>query len=172
MIFKVDRHRVTEGGVIEIQWDCTLAEQVSLELNNGYKNSTIQLPISGSKKFRLNRSKGLTKLTIIAQIKGKPYKKSSYVYVGKMKVTRAETVDNQGNSMNKLQIWRSQLVTKWRNWRNKMRYAWGCLDDKKRMAYTIMLMIGATGLVSIFWPMFTSIGMLVMLVYLIRVIKR
>ena len=62
MTFTTDRTTVTEGEIVEVRWDCPGAESVDLTIDNGYKTSVIPLEIGGSKRFRLHRSKGRTRL--------------------------------------------------------------------------------------------------------------
>ena len=64
MTFNIDRRTVTEGDVVELTWQCDGAESVTLTIDNGYRQTDIPLEISGTKRFRLNRSKGRTHLTI------------------------------------------------------------------------------------------------------------
>ena len=70
MIFTTDRTSLTEGEVITINWDCKSAERTELTIDNGYKATIIPLEVTGEKRFRLNRSKGRTRLTITAWVNG------------------------------------------------------------------------------------------------------
>ena len=81
MTFDVDRTTVTEGDVVEVRWDCSGADRVELKIDNGYKASVLPLDITGTKRFRLNRSKGRTRLTITAHVGGKKYSKTLKVRI-------------------------------------------------------------------------------------------
>ena len=94
MTFNIDRRTVTEGDVVELTWQCDGAESVTLTIDNGYRSTDIPLEISGTKRFRLNRSKGRTHLTIAVTMAGKVYRKKIDVRVKKMPTVRAETVDH------------------------------------------------------------------------------
>ena len=76
MIFTTDRTTLTEGEVIVINWNCLEAERVELRIDNGYKATVLPLELCGNKRFRLNRSKGRTSLTITARVNGKDYSKT------------------------------------------------------------------------------------------------
>ena len=99
MIFEIDRHTVTEGDVVEVKWDCTGSEQTVLTLDNGFRATEIPLEPSGTKRFRLNRSKGRTHLTIAVTMGGKTYRKKIAVRVKKMPTMKAETVDHRGRKV-------------------------------------------------------------------------
>ena len=92
MTFKTDRTSLVEGEVITVEWDCLDAERVELSIDNGFKASVVPLEKSGTKRFRLNRSKGRTRLTITAWVGGKSFSKTIKVRVHEMPTTHAETV--------------------------------------------------------------------------------
>ena len=132
MIFNIDRRVVTEGDVVEVTWQCAEAESVMLTLDNGYRSTNISLENNGSKRFRLNRSKGKTHLTITVRIQGKEYHKRIDVRVKKIPTVRPETVDSQGRPVSKLkQIWQ-KWMTNCRNTFAKFKYALSTLPERKQ----------------------------------------
>ena len=92
MTFKTDRTSLDEGEVITVEWDCLDAERVELSIDNGYRASVVPLDKAGTKRFRLNRSKGRTRLTITAWVGEKSYSKTIKVRVHEMRTVHAETV--------------------------------------------------------------------------------
>lgn len=156
MTFTVDRTTVTEGDVVEIQWNCLGADRVELKIDNGFKSSVLPLEISGTKRFRLNRSKGRTALTITAWKDGKHGSKTLKVRVNEMKTTRAETVDSHGRNIGFLQQW----------WR-KVRPRWQSLPAEKRMAARILLILAVILLFTILSPAILLVGIAGLVVYLL-----
>ena len=159
MTFNVDRTSVTEGDVVEIKWDCTGADRVELKIDNGYKATVLPLDTSGSKRFRLHRSKGRTALTVTAWKDGKHGSKTVKVRVTDMPTTHAETVDSQGKRVGQASQWWQQT---------KQRFA--ALPPDKRMAARVLLILAAVMLVSIFLPRLFMLGILALTVYLVYVI--
>lgn len=156
MTFNVDRTTVTEGDIVEIQWNCTGAERVELKIDNGFKASVIPLEVSGTKRFRLNRSKGRTALTITAWKDGKHGSKTLKVRVKELETTHAETVDSQGRNIGPL-----------RQWWQKMQPRWQALPTDKRMAARILLILAATLLFTLLSPTLLLVGIAGLMAYLL-----
>lgn len=172
MIFDIDRSSVTEGEVVEIRWQCHGAEKVQLTIDNGLLATNIPLETSGSKRFRLNRSKGRTRLTICVTLNGKEYKKTHRVRVKKMPVLRAETLDHKGRPQNALRQWWQGVVTKWHNFRAKNKYRMQQLPESKQVAVKGLGILGLAMLLSAIWPQLYSVGMLLTAIYLSVVLLR
>lgn len=172
MIFEVDRRTVTEGDVVEVTWQCEKADSVSLTLDNGFRKTDIPLEKSGNKRFRLNRSKGRTKLTIAATVAGKTYRKTLAVQVKKMPTMRAETVDQQGRRQSSLKIWWQQLLTNWHNLRGKWRMRLQGLPEQKQLAVKVLAVIGLMLLVSAIFPRLYGLVPLAVIAYLTVILLR
>lgn len=155
MTFDIDRTTVTEGDIVEVTWDCTGADRVELNINNGFKSSIIPLEISGTKRFRLNRSKGRTALTITAWKNGKSGSKTLKVRVNEMPTTHAETVDSRGQTMGPL-----------RQWWHKIQPRWQSLSAEKRMATRVLLLLAAILLITLFFPTLFFLGITALMIYL------
>ena len=172
MIFTIDRHIVTEGDVVEVSWRCIEAEQADLTLNNGYRSTTVQLPAEGTKRFRLNRSKGRTRLTIGVTIDGRHYSKTLRVRVKPMPVVHAETVDNQGRRQNPIkQAWQ-KILTKCHNIRQRLKDSMRALPESKQVAVKLLVILGLILLLSGIWPRVYSIGYLIIIAYLAYLLFR
>lgn len=159
MTFDVDRTSVSEGDIVEIKWDCTGADRVELKIDNGFKTTILPLDISGSKRFRLHRSKGRTALTITAWKDGKHGSKTLKVKVKEMPTTYAETVDGQGHKVNDAQ-----------QWREKMKLRLQSLPPDKRMAVRVVSILAAVVLVSLFVPRLFLLGIAALIGYLLYTI--
>lgn len=159
MTFNVDRTTVTEGDIVEVQWDCSGAERVELKIDNGYKATVLPLDITGSKRFRLHRSKGRTSLTITAWKDGKHGSKTIKVRVTDIPTTRAETVDNRGHKVSGLQQWWQQT---------KLRYQ--SLPSDKRMAVNITAIVAIILILTLISPRLLMLGLLGLLGYLLYVL--
>ncbi len=159
MTFEVDRTTVTEGDIVEIKWDCTGADRVELTIDNGYKATVLPLDISGTKRFRLNRSKGRTALTITAW-KGEQHgSKTLKVKVVEIPTTHAETVDSQEHTMNASQQW----------WQ-KMKQRTQMLPPEKRTAMRAASILAATLLLAMLSPRLLLLGLIALLGYLLYVV--
>lgn len=154
MTFDIDRTTVTEGDVVEITWDCTGADRVELKIDNGYKASVLPLDIVGTKRFRLNRSKGRTALTITAWKDEKHGSKTLKVKV--TDIPHAETVDDKGRTMNAPRQW-------WQQTRQRMK----SLPPDKQLALRIVIILAVTLLLTMLMPRLLLVGLLVLLGYLL-----
>ena len=159
MTFDVDRTSVVEGEVVEIKWDCTGADRVELKIDNGFKATVLPLDTTGSKRFRLHRSKGRTALTITAWKEGKHGSKTLKVRVKEMPTTQAETVDSQGRRVDGVKQWSDQM---------KQRLQ--ALPPDKRLASRALAILGATFLVSLLLPRLFLVGVTLLMVYLAYVL--
>ncbi len=170
MKFTIDKSTVTEGDIIEIQWDCPGAEGVELTIDNGYKGTSLVLPLSGSKRFRLHRSKGRTRLVIAATMNGKRYTKTLKVRVKEMPYTKAETVDHRGRRMSKLRQWMN--LPKWQMMRNRYRQGWQMMPAEKRLASRLLLLLGGVLLLATFLPALLFLGLFALSLYLMWILMR
>ena len=161
MTFEVDRTSVAEGDVVEVRWDCTGADRVELKIDNGYKASVLPLDISGSKRFRLNRSKGRTALTITAWKDGQHGSKTLKVRVTEIPTTHAETVDSQGRTVKAPQQW-------WQRMKQRIQ----ALPSDKRTAFYAACILVATLLLTMLSPRLLLLGLLGLLGYLLYVVWR
>jgi len=166
MTFDIDRRTVTEGDVVEVNWQCVEAESVQLTIDNGFRSTDIPLETSGSKRFRLNRSKGKTHLTITVVIGGKSYHKRIDVRVKKMPTVRAETVDQQGKRLGWLRQWWQKRLTNWHDFRARMRQGMQALPERKQLAAKLLAIMGVILILSAIWPRMYSFGMMIMVAYL------
>ena len=162
MTFTTDSTSLTEGDIITVTWDCHEAERVELTIDNGYKATAIPLELSGEKRFRLNRSKGRTRLTIAAWVGGKSYTKTIKVKVKEMRATRAETVgDDYATNMPK-----KGVAAWWQESKVRWNAAWQAMPPTKRLASKVLL---ALAVILLLWPLLRWIlpfGLLVLSAYL------
>jgi hypothetical protein len=144
MTFTTDRTALDEGEIITVSWDCHEAERVELTIDNGYKATPIALDLAGSKRFRLNRSKGRTRLTVTAWVGGKSYSKTIKVRVRPMPTTHAETVDDSGRRVGQGPRLTERIGAWWRRRRAAYNERMQALPPDKRLATrTVNLLCGA-----------------------------
>ncbi len=172
MIFEIDRHTVTEGDVVEVKWDCTGSEQTTLTLDNGFRATDIPVEPIGTKRFRLNRSKGRTRLTIAVTIAGKTHRKTVAVRVKKIPTVKAETIDHRGRRVGAVGMWWKRVVTKWQDIRAKIRLAMQSMPERKQMALKMLTLIGVALILSAIWPRLYGAVLMVVIVYLMVVLLR
>lgn len=158
--FTTDTDTVTEGDVISIQWSCNPADSVRLIIDNGFKTNTIDVEASGIKRFRLNRSKGKTKLTIIALYNGKETSKTIKVKVKEMEVINAETV-NDGRAYSG-----SHSMSWWKKTKMKLLYLWMTLPPTKKIVVIILNFLLVLLVMSLIFPRFLLFGLTMIIIYL------
>lgn len=158
--FTTDTDTVTEGDVISIQWSCNPADSVRLIIDNGFKTNTIDVEASGIKRFRLNRSKGKTKLTIIALYNGKEASKTIKVKVKEMEVINAETV-NDGRAYSG-----SHSMSWWKKTKIKLLYLWMTLPPTKKIVVIILNFLLVLLVMSLIFPRFLLFGLTMIIIYL------
>ena len=158
--FTTDTDTVTEGDVISIQWSCNPADSVRLIIDNGFKTNTIDVEASGIKRFRLNRSKGKTKLTIIALYNGKETSKTIKVKVKEMEVINAETV-NDGRTYSG-----SHSMSWWKKTKMKLLYLWMTLPPTKKIVVIILNFLLVLLVMSLIFPRFLLFGLTMIIIYL------
>lgn len=170
MTFTTDKSTVTEGDIVEVRWDCPGADSTELTIDNGYKATTLPLSLSGSKRFRLHRSKGRTRLIITATVNGKRYSQTRKVKVKEIPVTKAETIDHRGRRMSKWKQWMS--LPKWQSWRMRFRQGWQMLTPEKRLASRLLLILGGVMLLAILLPALLMLGLFGLSLYLMWIVMR
>ena len=158
--FTTDTDTVTEGDVISIQWSCNPSDSVRLIIDNGFKTNTIDVEASGIKRFRLNRSKGKTKLTIIALYNGKEASKTIKVKVKEMEVINAETV-NDGHAYSG-----SHSMSWWKKTKMKLLYLWMTLPPTKKIVVIILNFLLVLLVMSLIFPRFLIFGLTLIIIYL------
>ncbi len=176
IIFSINKTTVTEGDVVELQWSCAEGATAQLTIDNGYKSATMNVESQGNKQFRLNRSKGKTKLTLTSTVDGKSVSKKIAVRVKKMKVEKAEVIGEDWKSRINRKRSQSKAVNRipfkdrWNMARSSFKYVWQAMPERKRLAYVILLILSLTMLLSLISPKFISFGIFALVAYLIVVI--
>ncbi len=167
MSFNIDRTTVTEGEIVQVDWNCAGAERAELTIDNGHRATAIPLEITGSKRFRLNRSRGKTSLTITAWVGGHSYSKTLKVKVKEIPLTHAETVGHDGRRQWLPDHWLRRRRSWWQAATARRRQSLAALPPDKRLATRLLMIIGAIMLVSIFFPRLMSFGLFILVIYLL-----
>ena len=166
MIFEIDRRSVTEGDVVEINWQCQGAEEVMLTIDNGFRATEIPLEPSGNKRFRLHRSKGKTHMTIAVTTNGKVHRKTIDVRVKKLPTVKAETVDGNGKRLGFFRQGWQRLLTKWHDATAKLRFAMSTLPEGKQVRVRMMALLGVLLIIGAIWPKLYGLTLVVLVVAL------
>lgn len=172
MTFTTDRTALIEGEIITVTWDCLDAERVELTIDNGYKATPIALENKGSKRFRLNRSKGRTRLTVTAWVGGKSYSKTIKVKVREMPTTRAESVDERGRRVGSKGRLTERIGTWWRRQRALYKERMEALPPDKRMATRIAVWLAAAVLLLSVLPIVGLLALVGIVIYLVVYIRK
>lgn len=165
MTFTTDRTSLTEGEIIEITWDCHEAERVEFTIDNGYKSTVIPLDLTGTKRFRLNRSRGKTKLTLTAWVNGKDYSKTIKVKVYEMPTVDAETVDAKGRPVSKASQW-------WQTYRQRWRTSWQAMTPQKQLATKVLVALAVLMLFSRLLPALFFFGLIAIMIWMVVIITK
>ncbi len=165
MTFTTDRTSLTEGEIIEITWDCHEAERVVLTIDNGFKTTAIPLDLTGTKRFRLNRSRGKTKLTLTATVNGHDYSKTIKVRVAEMPTVDAETVDDKGRTVSKANQWLQDLGRRWRT-------SWQAMTPQKQLAVKVLTALAVLMLFSRLLPALFFFGLIAIMIWMVVIITR
>jgi len=163
--FKVDRKKVTEGEVVEINWNCPDADTVLFTLDNGFRKTDLPLERSGSKKFRLNRSQGPTNLVITASSQGRTSRKILSVKVRKLKPIEAEYTSYKRMDEHKFK-------EKWNEFRRRMKMSWNMLTPVKQLACKVLGLLMLMMTLTAISPRLMTIGMMLTVFYLMTVLFR
>ena len=172
MTFTTDRTTLTEGEIITVNWDCHEADRVELTIDNGYKATPIALDLAGSKRFRLNRSKGRTRLTITAWVGGKSYSKTIKVKVEEMPTTHAETVDDNGNTVGGARRLTEKIGAWWRRQHSLYKERMDALPPDKRMASRIAVWLAGAVLLLSLMPLLGLFTLIAIKIYEMVYIRR
>lgn len=166
MTFKIDKTKVTEGEIVEVRWQCSDAESVSLSLDNGHSKTTIPVEKEGNKKFKLNRV-GQTTITITSTRNGKSTDKR-----GKVKVSakKYDTYQRVGDS--KIKEWWQKLAHKTGNYVSKMKYGWSIMPKDKKQATISLTIILAIMIISSFFPSAVFFGLSLLSVYCFYILMK
>lgn len=168
MTFKTDRDSLVEGEIVTVEWDCLEAERVELGIDNGYKASIVPLEKTGTKRFRIGRSKGRTRLTITAWVNGKSYSKTIKIRVHEMPTTHAETVGDDYASRPP----KKGIAAKWQELQLRWQMAWQAMTPDKKVAARVLMIIAATLLLCLVAPRLLIFGVLVVVAYLVWYIRK
>lgn len=163
----LDKTKVTEGDIVEFTWSSTPAEKVELTLDNGYKANTIPVEAQGTKKFRLNRSKGRTYLVIGATVDGKTYYESVKVKVKKIRAQKAEYMNDYTGARGARE---NGLYNTWKNFKTKFKISWDNMPDRKRLAFKVLGIWLVVMIVAGIWPKFLLYGQFIVIGYLLWVL--
>jgi hypothetical protein len=165
MKFKVSRRIVREGDIIEVKWECPEAESAQITIDNGYRSASAVVPDRGSKKFKLNRSKGRTRIVLSANCHGTPVHREIFVIVRKSKSSKAKVDNNVYDSYTRMD--KPTLKQRFKIIRERLSYMWKCFPAQKKLAYTLLWLLFAVMLLSAFIPKATYFALLAVAAYLL-----
>ncbi|MDD3200422.1 MAG: hypothetical protein PHP76_00300 [Bacteroidales bacterium] len=164
MEIRVSDTSVTEGEVVEVSWDCQSAQSAEITIDNGFKSQSVSVEAQGSKKFKLNRSKGKTKLSVTAVENGKKVTKSVAVRVRKQRPAKAKVNNKQYDSYKRMS---TPLKEKWNQTVEKVKYSWRSLTPTKRLSYKVLGILLIIIIISIFLPKFLMYGIMGLTLYML-----
>ena len=121
---------VKAGDIIEISWDSEEGNSSRLVLHTGNKQNVLNVPLAGTKKFRMKSSKGRHSISLISNVYGKDRKITKRIFVyGKVKETDEFEYVDRGDA-SPINRWNSSIQQWWQNF----------TAEKKRL-YVILLLL-------------------------------
>jgi len=111
-----------------VSWDCESPDAVSLTVDNGFRETSVQLADSGSRSVVMDQSKGNTTLRLTVVQNGKVQKEELSVKVSKPKAKTTKQHRPLNNPF-------KNLNGNWSSFIYRLRYGWQMLPDKKRKIY-------------------------------------
>ncbi len=165
MKFKVSKRIVREGDIVEVTWECPEAESARITIDNGYRSASAVVPSSGSKKYKLNRSKGRTRITLFANCHDTSVHREIFIIVRKSRSSRAKSEDNVYDSYTRMD--KPNVKQRFRIFRERLSYAWQYVPAQKKLAYTLLLLLSLVMLLSAFIPKVTYFGLFALAAYLL-----
>lgn len=128
MQLNISSRFVKAGSIIEVSWDSQEGTNPRLVLQTGERQSTLGVPSSGSKRFRLKGAKGKHCVMLIAEVNGKDKSISKRIFVfGKAKDTDEFEYVDRGDS--------SPL----NRWNNSVGNWWNSYTPEKKRLYIILI---------------------------------
>lgn len=136
MKLNIDKRIIKAGDVIEVAWDAEQAESPRLVIHTGAHETTLSIPDSGSKKFRIKATKGQHWIGLRCMT-GKEDKldRRRFFVCGKMRESDAfEYVDK---------------TDRWGSMKEKCKRFWNSFSAEKKRLYGILLaLLAYQGLMS------------------------
>lgn len=167
MIFTIDKDKVTEGDIVELKWDRTGSTSTSITIDNGYKSVTSAVESCGSKRIRLNRSKGRTKFILTAEIDGKTKVDKLSVRVKKVKAEKAKASNPDSGYAKYTRLDNNNFKDKIRDLRTNLRFAWQRQSEKNRFAIVVLSLLALILIITSLAPKFIFFGLTVLALYIL-----
>jgi len=165
----VNQTVVTEGDIVTLQWSAPDGAAVQLSIDNGYKNAIQDVSPTGSKQFRLNRSRRYTTFSITASLNGKSASRRVAVRVKPPKVQRAEVINDPYQSAPDASN-HIPVKMRWEMTKAAFQRSWNNMPTQKQVA-TVALSIASLSL--LFYGLsYTKLAIflwIVLMVYLLRI---
>lgn len=129
MKLTVDKRFVKAGNVVEITWDAEGATSPRIVMHTGKRESTLSVPSSGSKRFRLKGVKGShwIGLKVWEGNEEKTIKHRVFVYGKAPENDAFEYMDRQDN-------WLSRIKNYFKRW-------WSMFTPEKKRLYILLLLL-------------------------------
>ncbi len=132
MKFNISRHILKVGDIIEISWNSEGANDPRLILNTGDRQSTLSIPETGNKRFRLKSSKMHQTVKLIANSNGKETCITKHLFVwGKKKETDEFEYVDLGDA-SPMKRWNSAIQNWWQSF----------TPEKKKLYFLLLWLLG------------------------------
>lgn len=130
MKLQINKRIVKAGDIIDVEWDSEEGNSPRLILKSGNNSTSLSVPLSGSKRFKMKGVKGSHSITLIADVYGKEksVKKRIFVYGQKKETDDFEYIDRgDASSINR--------------WNNSIQQWWQSFSHEKKTLYKLLLML-------------------------------
>lgn len=137
MRLNISKRFIKAGNIIEVTWDTQEGNNPRLVLETGSRQSTLNVPPSGSKRFRLKGAQGKHRVILLADVNGKEKTLSKRIFVfGKAKETDDFEYVDRGDA-SPLNRW-NQGISNW----------WNSYTPEKKRLYILLLCLMGIHLLS------------------------
>lgn len=134
--FTVGSKRAKEGDWIDVSWECGIPDAVYLSTDNGYKTDRISLADTGSTRVYISKSKGSTKVTLMAVLGATKESKTETIHV-----TNVKTVKAKPAGIGKFQLWKEKMHARWCQTKAQLQCWWQYLPKKKKTIYKVLFFL-------------------------------
>lgn len=167
MKLKVNKHRITEGDIVEVRWECgdhKTTSGATITIDNGFRRSTLPVDTSGSKKFRLNRSEGATMIILSAETDGKNVTREQKVTVRPRKEPSRKYDTYTTVRDRPIADFFKRIFG---GFSRKAKAGWQSIPPHKQHAWIMLGILLICFILSLFWPDTAFYGLGLLTIYLI-----
>lgn len=128
MKLHINKRIIKTGDIVEVSWDAEEGSSPRLVMHTGFRETTLAVPETGSKKFRLKNAKGRHWIGLRCWVgnEDRLVKQRVFVYGTSKETDQFEYIDKES--------W-------WTRFANKCKRYWNFFTPEKKRLYIILLLL-------------------------------